>query len=407
MSVTARPALLIGIMSGTSADGIDIAIVRCHNKPDTHIELIHFSEFPMPAALRRAILHLASPVDKNNRFEGEATDDFDCIDNLDRMGELNRMLGQTYAEGSLTAIRQAGLHPADIAAIGCHGQTIRHRPNQKHAFSLQIGCAAILAEQTGITVISDFRSRDIAAAGEGAPLVPFAHQQLFASSQQHTAVLNIGGIANVSWLGSDGSITGFDIGAGNMLMDALMLRISDGQQAYDHNGQLAASGTVSPTLLQQLMQHPFLQRQAPKSTGREEFGAAIVRSIMHWPNISHADRMASACQFTAASIKQSIALMPATPAKWLCCGGGVRNQHLMQLLKQQLAPASVDSTAAAGLPPQAVEAVCFALLAKQTLLGKPNTLSAVTGASHDVCGGHITPGNNWSTLLQTIPTWIR
>jgi len=220
-------------------------------------------------------------------------------------------------------------------------------------------------------------------------------------------VLNIGGIANVTWLGCAGDITGFDTGPGNMAMDALMLATSHGKHAYDENGQLAASGSVCLPLLDRLMQHPFLQRTPPKSTGREEFGGALVDTMMQWPDISDADRLATACQFTANSIKHSIRFMPGTPSRWLCCGGGVRNSHLMKLLEKQLAPSNVDTTDAAGMPPQAVEAVSFALLARQTLMGKPNTLPQVTGASHSVCSGQITPGKNWQELLQDIPAWIR
>jgi len=379
--------LLIGIMSGTSADGIDVAIVRMAKHPD----LLHFSEYPMPPKLRTAILRLVEPG----------------FGEVDNMGGLDKALGHVYAEAALSAIKAAGLKISDIAAIGNHGQTIRHRPTTQYPFTLQIGCAATIAEQTGITTVSNFRSRDLAAGGEGAPLVPFAHQQLFASGQENIAILNIGGIANITWLGADGNVAGFDTGPGNMIMDSLIQQISQGEQRFDKNGQLAASGSVDPELLNKLMQHPFLQQTPPKSTGREQFGNDIVDQIRNWPDISDADRLATACRFTADSICSSVRFLQATPARWLCCGGGVRNQHLMNILSQQLAPASVTTTDSAGIPPQAVEAVSFALLARQTLLGKINTLSAVTGAKRDVCGGQITPGDNWQALLQSIPSWIR
>jgi len=385
MPVTITAPILIGIMSGTSADGIDVAIVSSGKQT----KLIQFSEFSMPATLRESILALAKPG----------------MGEIDRMGETDRTLGKAYAEAALATIEQAGLQPTDIAAIGCHGQTIRHRPEMPHPFSLQIGCAATLAEITGITTVSDFRSRDIAADGEGAPLVPFAHRQLFNSTQYNTAIVNIGGIANVTWLGSDGYTTGFDIGPGNMLMDALMLAISDGHQTYDQDGETAAAGSVCEDLLAQLMQQPFLSRTPPKSTGREMFGKQALQPIMDWPNISHADRLATACCFTADAIVNSIAFMPEAPMQWLICGGGVRNTHLMRLLEKKLAPAAVQTTDATGIPAQAVEAISFALLARHTLVGSPNTLSAVTGATHDVCGGHITPANNWSDLLKSIPVW--
>jgi len=385
------PPLFIGIMSGTSADGIDVAIVRFADQTPDQTELVHFSEYPMPEKLRPAIFRLTAPG------YGE----------IDNMGGLDKALGHIYAEASLAAIKAAGLKTANIAAIGNHGQTIRHRPDTQYPYSLQIGCAATIAEATGITVVSDFRSRDLAAGGEGAPLVPFAHQQLFASKQDNIAVLNIGGIANISWLGADGSVTGFDTGPGNMVMDALMQKISNGEQRFDKNGQLAASGAVCTALLDKLMQHPFLQQPPPKSTGREQFGDDIVDLLLNWPDISDADRLATACRFTSGTICSSVRFLPSPPDRWLCCGGGVRNEHLMNLLTQQLAPASVSTTENAGMPPQAVEAVSFALLARQTLLGAPNTLAAVTGATHNVCGGRITPGANWQQLLQNILSWIR
>jgi len=411
MTIPSSP-LFIGIMSGTSADGIDVAIVRLSEQT----ELLHFSEYPMPAKLRQAILRLASPGygdnfsgQKNYTFaeRGDAPRAMDGPSEVDNMGGLDKALGHVYADAALAAIKAAGLQSSDISVIGNHGQTIRHRPDTQYPFTLQIGCAATIAEQTGITTVSNFRSRDMAAGGEGAPLVPFAHQQLFSDTERHTVVLNIGGIANITWLGADGSVAGFDTGPGNMMMDSLMQSFSRGEQRFDKNGQLAASGSVDLELLNKLMQHPFLQQTPPKSTGREQFGDNVVGQILNWPDISDADRMATACRLTADSICSSVRFLQATPARWLCCGGGVRNQHLMTLLKMQLAPASVSTTEDAGMPPQAVEAVSFALLARQTLLGETNTLSAVTGATHNVCGGQITPGDNWQTLLQNMPSWIR
>jgi len=388
-------AIFIGIMSGTSADGIDIAIVEdSSSDPNGSLELLHFSEQAMPAELRGPILKLA-------------TSEAGPSDAIDTMGELDRTLAEAYADAVLTAMHDARLKKDDIAAIGCHGQTIRHRPHADHPFTTQIGCAATLSERTGITTVSNFRSRDIAADGEGAPLVPFSHRQLFAHTQNNIAVVNIGGIANVTWLGIDDSTTGFDTGPGNMIMDGLILAISNGEKTFDYNGELAASGEVCQPLLEQLLSHPYLQRRPPKSTGREEFGEEVVHLIINWPGISAADRLATACQFTADSICNSTRFMPEQPDHWYICGGGTRNHHLMQLLTRQLAPAPVNTTRSAGVEPQAVEAVCFAILARQTLMGKPNTLSAVTGADHDVCGGQITPGDNWPRLLNQISSWTR
>jgi len=379
--------LFIGLMSGTSCDGIDAAIVRMGSTP----ELISSSEFPLPERLREPILRLAAPG----------------LDEIDSMGELHRALGLAFADAALAAITSAGLKASDIAAIGSHGQTIRHRPQARYPFTVQIGCASTIAEKTGITTVADFRSRDMAAGGQGAPLVPFAHRRLFATKDTNTAVVNIGGIANITWLGADGSTTGFDTGPGNMIMDGLMLALTDGRHAFDQDGGLAASGKVSPALLDQLMQNPFLRRQPPKSTGREDFGADMVDGILAWPDIPDADRLATACAFTVQGIADATRFLPSTPDRWLICGGGARNRHLLGQLEFALAPASVQTTAEAGMPTEAVEAVCFAILARQTLMGAANTIPSVTGAARAVCGGLIAPGENWPELTRSISQWIR
>ncbi len=377
---------MIGVMSGTSVDGIDVAIVRMADRP----ELVYFHASPMPDRLREPLLRLCEPG----------------LDEIDAMGQLHMTLGEAYARAIMQALKAAGLAPEGIAAIGLHGQTIRHRPRAcsdiRHPFSLQIGAAAVVAERTGITAVSDFRSRDIAAGGCGAPLVPFAHRTLFAQSGKDIVVLNIGGIANITWLGADGATIGFDTGPGNMIMDALMLTLSDGRARFDADGELAARGTPCEPLLARLMRHPFLSRQPPKSTGREDFGSETHDIILGWPDISDADRLATALELTARSIADSRVFLPRTPNRWLVCGGGSRNTRLMARLAGLLAPASVASTGEAGMPPEAVEAVCFAVLARHTLQGTPNTLPAVTGASHAVCGGHITPGRNWPAVLELL-----
>ncbi len=379
--------LFLGLMSGTSCDGIDTAIVRMGEKP----ELVYFCESHMPEKLREPVLRLAAPG----------------LNEIDAMGELHHALGIAFAKAALSGIDQAGLKPSDIAAIGSHGQTIRHRPQARHPFTVQIGCASTIAEKTGITTIADFRSRDIAAGGQGAPLVPFAHRMLFGEAGKNIAVLNIGGIANLTWLGSDGHTSGFDTGPGNMLMDGLMLSLSDGRHAFDAAGELAASGKVCNALLDKLMLHQFLKKSPPKSTGREDFGDDIRDVILFHPGISDADRLATAAAFTVNSIVDAVRFLPAAPGRWLVCGGGVRNAHLLAMLGERLAPAEVASTHAAGLPAEAVEAVCFAILAEQTLRGEANTIAEVTGAAHPVCGGMIAPGRNWPALLASIPQWTR
>jgi len=376
------PKYLIGIMSGTSCDGIDVAMIDASSH-----KLIYFSEYPMPAELREPCLRIVEPG----------------LNEIDRLGSLDRILGMAFAQAVLASLKEQGIPTQQVLAIGNHGQTIRHRPkgvSGGYPFTLQIGCAATLAEQTGITVVSDFRRRDIAAGGEGAPLVPFAHQSLFTNLDGTTAILNIGGIANITVLNASGSVQGFDTGAGNMIMDALMLQLSDGRHAYDENGDLASRGTICQALLDTLLQHPFVHQKPPKSTGRETFGKDMLDRLLIWPDLSDADRMATACAFTVQSILKQMIFLKEPPKRWLICGGGTCNTHLMRALSHALAPAEVSNTEQYGIPPEAVEAVSFALLAQQTLLGKNNTLAEVTGAKHPVCGGQITPGNNWQQVSQ-------
>jgi len=372
--------LLVGVMSGTSADGIDVAIVRIG--ADGRPALVHYREHPMPEKLRASILHLA-----------------ESGGGMDALGQLDRSLGEAIADAVLATLEDAAIPPAGITAIGSHGQTVRHRPDANPAFTMQIGCPSTIAEKTGITTVADFRRRDIAAGGEGAPLAPFAHRLMFGREGQSVAILNIGGIANISLCSSDGRVTGFDTGPGNMIMDGLMRQLSGGQQAYDADGRLAGDGTVCEPLLAELLAHPFFCRQPPKSTGREAFGEGMVREIMAWPDIGDAERMATALELTARSIADARRFLPVTPDAWFICGGGAHNPQLMRRLRELLAPAVVQGIDALGIPPEAVEAVCLAVLAWHTLRGLPNVLPAVTGASHAVCGGHIAPGDNWPALF--------
>jgi len=381
---TKPPYYFLGIMSGTSCDAIDVAIIRADNH-----QCVHFYEHPMPQELREPIFRLAAPG----------------WNEIDSLGGLDRALGLAFADAALAALAEKGLSSRQVLAIGSHGQTIRHRPHGmhgEHAFSLQIACPASIAEKTALTVVSDFRRRDIAAGGEGAPLVPFAHQQLFQKQTDATAILNIGGIANITMFNENGSVQGFDTGPGNMLMDALILHLSDGRHAYDKNGDLARSGKVCQALLEELLQHPFIKLAPPKSTGREDFGQQVLDKILAWPDISDADRMASCCAFTVQCVKKCIDFLHSTPQQWVICGGGARNTYLMQSLQTALEPAKVSDSQHFNIAPDAVEAIAFALLAKQTLLGKNNTIAEATGAEHAVCGGQITPGNNWRDVLQWI-----
>jgi len=381
--------LIIGVMSGTSADGMDVAIVRIGT--DGRPALEYYREHPMPEKLREPILRLAEPG----------------MDEIDALGELDRALGQAIARAVLTTIGEAGLKCEDIAAIGSHGQTIRHRPGARYAFSLQIGCPSTIAELTGITTVADFRRRDIAAGGQGAPLTPFAHKMMFADPQHTVAILNIGGIANATCIGPDDALTAFDTGPGNMVMDGLMLALTDGRNGFDEDGNMAAAGHACQPLLDELLAHPFFGKKPPKSCGREEFGRDIVHTILARPGLSDSDRVRTALEMTVQGVMQSRQWLPAEPDIWYVCGGGVRNRFLLSRLAEVLAPADVRTTDEAGVPAEALEAVSFALLAWHALQGKPNTLTEATGAAHAVCSGHIVPGKNWRRLVDAIPAWTR
>ncbi len=383
------PPLIIGIMSGTSCDGIDVAIVEF---PASGRPLLrHWCQQPMPSEIRASLPDI---------MQGRQ-------DHVDQVATLDRKLGACYAVAARRALHEAGLSARDVAAIGCHGQTIRHRPEAEPPFSAQIGCPATLADMTGITVVSDFRRRDIAAGGQGAPLAPFAHRLLFGSRGECVAIVNIGGIANITWLGEDHQPLGFDCGPGNMVMDGLMRIISDHRLHYDADGALAARGQVCDALLTRLQQLPYFSRVPPKSTGRELFGDDILQRILDWPGISDADRMRTALEWTAWAIADSTRFLPTVPAHWFVCGGGAYNTMLMRRLGELLKPAVVQSTKAAGVPPMAVEAVSFAILARETLLGRPNVLPSVTGATRATVGGQITPGDNWPELLAQLSSWTR
>ncbi|MDQ6976569.1 MAG: anhydro-N-acetylmuramic acid kinase, partial [Ghiorsea sp.] len=305
----------VGLMSGTSLDGIDAAVV---SMAGNDVELVAFITCRLEDKLKEPILRLNQPG----------------FDEIDAVGMLDRELGFAFADAALQVIEKAGLEPAQIVAIGSHGQTLRHRPqgiDNSLPFTLQIGDAATIAEKTGITVVSDFRKRDIAACGQGAPLVPFVHKQLFAQADKNIAVLNIGGIANITYLGMDNTVLGFDTGPGNMVMDVLMQTMTDARFCYDEGGELAASGNIHQPLLHDLLKHSFFKKIPPRSTGREDFGEGVVHHIMA-VDIPDADKMATACALTVQSIVASLQYLPEQPDIWYICGGGAFNKHLMQQL---------------------------------------------------------------------------
>jgi len=371
-----KPALYIGLMSGTSADAIDAALVDFSSTP---LQLIARHSRPFDRATRAAIQQLAHPG----------------ANEIDRMGHLDRHLGEAFAEVTLELLALAGVKADQVTAIGSHGQTLRHRPpgSEQTPFSLQVGDPNIIAQRTGITTIADFRRRDMAAGGQGAPLVPAFHRACFASTGQDRAIVNIGGIANLTWLPRDGEkIVGFDTGPGNGLMDAWIGHALG--KAYDDQGQWAASGQADPELLERLLAHPYFERPHPKSTGPEEFhrGWLETQLVQLRHELRPEDVQATLLALTATSLAREIeALAAKAPAEIYLCGGGAYNRELMQQLQTRLPRHSVTSTEALGLSPEWIEAVAFAWLAQQTWTGLPGNLPCVTGARAACLLGAIYP----------------
>ncbi|WP_417067434.1 anhydro-N-acetylmuramic acid kinase [Niveibacterium terrae] len=358
--------LFVGLMSGTSLDGVDAVLA---DFAPAIPRVLASTCLPYPAALRQSLLEL--------NLAGH--------DELRRASELSVELARRYAEASLAVIAQAGLEPVAVRAIGCHGQTVRHQPAA--GYSLQLNQPALIAELTGLAVVSDFRSRDIAAGGQGAPLVPAFHDQVLRSAGRHRIVLNVGGIANLSDLAPDRPTRGFDTGPGNMLLDAWAARHLG--KTYDAGGAWAAQGAVLPKLLDRLLAHPFLALAAPKSCGREEFHLGWVEPMIP-AGADPADVQATLLELTARTICDAIARECGKPDETWVCGGGVHNTRLMERLAALL-PGTVGSTAELGLSPDDLEALAFAWLARQTLRGLPGNLPEASGARGPRVLGSITP----------------
>lgn len=359
----------IGLMSGTSADAIDAVLVDL-NQP---LQLLAHHSKPLPIDIRTQIHALSLPG--NNE--------------IDRMGRLDLSLAQLFAQTSLELIHSAGITAADITAIGSHGQTIRHRPpaSPEGCFTVQIGDPNVIAELTGITTVADFRRRDMAAGGQGAPLVPAFHRAIFHSTTQARVIVNIGGMANITWLPPQGATLGFDTGPGNVLMDSWIQEHQG--KSYDKSGAWAATGKINKPLLEQLLLHPFLALPAPKSTGREAFNRQWLAQALSEMNLAAADVQATLLELTAVSISDAIrALGPAAKGVFVC-GGGAYNEALMARLQQLLPADNVTSTAQLGIDPQWIEAMAFAWLAQQTINRQPGNLREVTGACREVILGGV------------------
>jgi len=358
--------LVIGLLSGTSADGTDAALCEIAGSGEsTELHVLAFAIVPFSRALRERIFRL-----------GQA-------DNAE-LADVDVLLGEAFAEASIEACRIAGVALADVDLVGSHGQTAVHHPRSagQMGATLQIGEAAVIAERTGKPVISDFRVRDVAAGGEGAPLVPLVDYLLFRRAGQRRALQNIGGIANVTLVTERlADLIAFDNAPGNMALDAVARAASAGQEAYDVDGRRAARGTIDRALLTDLHRHPYLAQPPPKSTGRELFGTSFVGPLLARFEGRLDDLLATLTRFSAEAIARSYReAFPAPPTEVYVCGGGALNLTLMHHLGQLLDPVPVTTTDALGIDPKAKEAIAFAVLANQTLFGAPGNIPAVTGA---------------------------
>lgn len=362
-----RPELYIGIMSGTSLDGIDAALVDLSGEAPALLAC-HYQAYP--PGIKDALLALHHPAPNE----------------LHQAQLISNELARAYAGATHALLKKADVKADQVQAIGCHGQTVRHRP--EYGYTIQLNNPSLLAELTHIHVVSDFRSRDIAAGGQGAPLVPAFHALVLRHTNIHRAILNIGGIANLTDLPPSGKVTGFDTGPGNLLMDAWIGKHLD--LPYDKDGAWASSGKVNPALLARLQAEPFFTMAPPKSTGRDLFNLAWMEMLLHG-NESPADVQATLLALTVSSIADAVKrFCPGTKELYLC-GGGAHNSALAVRLQQALPRCHIQKTEALGIAADWMEAIAFAWLAQQTLHLKPANLPVVTGAEHPCVLGAIYP----------------
>lgn len=367
---TPMPAdgLYVGLISGTSADGIDAALVRFGpDVSDTGCRLEHGLVVPWDEALRARLVELGQGGDARG---------------LDEIGTLDVQVGEAFAGAVHELLAIAGVDAREIVAIGSHGQTIRHRPagaafDGRHPFTWQIGDASVIAERCGIATVADFRRRDVAAGGQGAPLVPAFHAAMLHSADEDRAVLNLGGIANFTLLPRTGEVRGFDTGPANALLDAWCLRHRG--EAFDRDGAFASTGRVDDALLARLLDEPWFALPPPKSSGREQFHLGWVEARLAGGE-APADVQATLLELSAATVANALRAHQPGTRRVLTCGGGVRNPALIARIAARLPGCVLEPTDAHGLDADFVEAMAFAWLARQTLAGRPGNLPAVTGA---------------------------
>ncbi|MCK4866222.1 MAG: anhydro-N-acetylmuramic acid kinase [Gammaproteobacteria bacterium] len=363
--------IYIGLMSGTSLDGIDAALVRFNNEQPSVLETICL---PLSANLKDEIKSLINPGENE----------------INRLIVLDVQLGKRFAEVVKQLLDKTNINKKDIIAIGSHGQTIRHLPTAEFPSTLQIADANIIAEETGITTVADFRRRDMAAGGQGAPLVPAFHEQIFHNIEKSRVILNLGGIANITVLPADKSkaVTGFDTGPANTLMNHWIQQQQN--KSYDEGGQWASTGKIHYEFLDELLKDDYFKLTPPKSTGTEYFNPVwLTRKLSQFPFLAAEDVQASLTAFTATTIKDAVKQYATATEEIIICGGGVHNDFLLQQLKQLLPSIEINSSAKYGLDPDYIEATAFAWLAKQTMEHKAGNLPEVTGAKRAVILGGV------------------
>ena len=389
---------VVGLMSGTSADGIDAALVTIvRQKVGLHVEMVAFHSLSYPRSLQQRILSAS--------VSGTVAD----------ICHLNALLGEWFADAALGVIRSAQLPPEDVDLIGSHGQTVHHLPlGIKDTgvgairSTLQIGEPAVIAERTGITTVANFRPRDIAAGGQGAPLTPGVHALLFRHPRRARLIVNLGGISNVTYVppaSGSAELVAFDTGPANMVLDGLMSRTTNGRVSMDREGRLAAKGRVDSRLLAKLLAHPYLSQAPPKSTGREAFGAKMLDELLNWQQTRRLpveDLLATCSRWTAEAVGTARRWIKGGIDDVIVGGGGVRNRAIMGHLTDIFAPVPVTPFESHGWDSKALESVAFAVLAYQTVMEQCGNVPSVTGATSPRLLGCIVPsGPHWYERLRS------
>jgi anhydro-N-acetylmuramic acid kinase len=382
---------VIGLISGTSMDAIDAVLVELERVENLlHLHPLAFTMAPLAPALRERMVALLPPRSGSTA----------------EVCTLNVAIGEAFAEAALLVARQAGFAIESVDLIASHGQTVYHQvADVAERSTLQLGSPAVIAERTGRTVVADFRPRDIAAGGQGAPLVPYLDMLLFRHPHRTRAVQNIGGMGNVTYLSPNDLIRAFDTGPGNVLIDEAVRLLTDGRLAYDHDGRIAAGGRIDEELLASWLEHRFFQQPPPRSTGRELFGSAEARDYVAQAQergLATPDIVATLTALTAWSIADSYRRYCGRVDEVLLSGGGARNSTLTRMLQAALPETTVRAIDDLLLDADAKEAVAFAVAGYATLHGWPNNVPAATGATHPVVLGSLTPGANYRDLLRGV-----